>query len=296
MLKIAERMMRFAAFAALGIVIGTGLARADVVERLPDTSRVVSIGGAVTEIVYALGAENMLAARDTTSMYPAATKSLPDVGYMRQLAPEGVLSVNPSGILLIEGSGPPDTLEVLKKATVPMVIVPEKFTHAGVVAKIEAVGKALGLEDKAKALAADVSRDLDTVEKLVASHKQRKRVLFILSTAGGRLNVSGTGTAADGIIQMAGGENVITEYAGYKQLTDEAIQNAAPDVILMMNNGGDHSATDDLLKNPLIAATPAGQTKNLLRMDGLYLLGFGPRTGAAVRELAAKFYGTETKQ
>ncbi len=92
------------------------------------------------------------------------------------------------------------------------------------------------------------------------------------------------------------GEHVIAEYAGYNQITDEAIQKAGPDVILMMNNGGDHSAGDELLKNPLIAATPAGQSKNLVRMDGLYLLGFGPRTGAAVRELAAKFYGTETKQ
>ncbi|WP_343315930.1 ABC transporter substrate-binding protein [Brucella sp. BE17] len=289
---ISNGFMRFAALTAVALSFGIGVAWAETVEKLPDTSRVVSVGGAVTEIVYALGAEKMLVARDQTSLYPKEVQALPDVGYMRRLAPEGVLSVNPSGILLVEGSGPPDTLEVLKKATVPMVIIPEKFDRNGVIAKIDAVGKALGLEDRAKALASDVARDLDEAEKLAAGRKHRKRVLFVLSVTGGRLTASGTGTAADGAIRLAGAENVITEYAGYKQLTDEAIEKAAPDVILMMQGGGDHSANDDILNNPMIAATPAGRERNLVRMDALYLLGFGPRTGAAVRELAEKIYDT----
>ncbi len=289
---ISNGFMRFAALTAVALSFGIGLARAETVEKLPDTSRVVSIGGAVTEIVYALGAEKMLVARDETSLYPKEVQALPNVGYMRRLAPEGVLSVNPSGILLVEGSGPPDTLEVLKKATVPMVIIPEKFDRDGVIAKIDAVGKALGLEDKAKALAADVARDLDEAEKLVAGRKERKRVLFILSTMGGRLTASGTGTGADGAIRLAGADNAITEYSGYKQLTDEAIEKAAPDVIVTMSGAGDHSKNADILKNPMIAATPAGRARNVVTMDALYLLGFGPRTGVAVRELAGKIYDT----
>ncbi|MGU3399195.1 hemin ABC transporter substrate-binding protein [Brucellaceae bacterium D45D] len=289
---ISNGFMRFAALTAVALSFGIGSVWAETVEKLPDTSRVVSIGGAVTEIVYALGAEKMLVARDETSLYPKDVNSLPNVGYMRRLAPEGVLSVNPSGILLVEGSGPPDTLEVLKKATVPMVIIPEKFDRDGVIAKIDAVGKALGLEDKAKALAADVTRDLDEAEKLAAGRKQRKRVLFILSTTGGRFTASGTGTGADGAIRLAGADNAITEYRGYKQLTDEAIEKAAPDVIVTMSGAGDHSKNADILNNPMIAATPAGRTKNVVTMDALYLLGFGPRTGVAVRELAEKIYDT----
>ncbi len=98
----------------LSLVAG-GLARAETVERFADTSRIVSVGGSLTEIVYALGAGKMLAARDQTSTYPEEAKKLPDIGYMRQLAPEGVLSVNSTGILLLDGSGPPDALDVLKK-------------------------------------------------------------------------------------------------------------------------------------------------------------------------------------
>ncbi|MCC6205811.1 MAG: hemin ABC transporter substrate-binding protein, partial [Hyphomicrobiales bacterium] len=56
-------------------------AAADETSVLPDTSRVVSIGGAITEIVYALGEEKMLVGRDSTSVYPEAAFALPDVGY-----------------------------------------------------------------------------------------------------------------------------------------------------------------------------------------------------------------------
>lgn len=56
------------------------------------SERIVSIGGDVTEIVYALGAEQQLIARDSTSLHPQAAAALPDVGYMRQLNAEGILS------------------------------------------------------------------------------------------------------------------------------------------------------------------------------------------------------------
>ncbi|MDP5347127.1 MAG: ABC transporter substrate-binding protein, partial [Paracoccaceae bacterium] len=69
-----------------------------------DAQRVLALGGAVTEIVYALGQGDRLVARDSTSLYPPETATLLDVGYVRALSPEGVLSVDPDLILAIEGS------------------------------------------------------------------------------------------------------------------------------------------------------------------------------------------------
>lgn len=293
---ISLRLRHGAALVSIALSLATASASADTVDRLTDTSRIVSVGGSLTEIVYALGAENMLAGRDQTSVYPEAVKKLADVGYMRQLAPEGVLSVNPTGILLLEGSGPQDTLDVLKKASVPMIVVPETFTGESVVRKIEIVGKALGLEDKARTLAAEISSDIETAEKAAAGHSPRKRVLFVLSAPGGRLMASGTGTAADGMIKLAGGENVVSEYHGYKQLTDEAVEKTAPDMILIMDTGADGMTPESLMKNPVIAATPAGRNGNIVSMEASYLLGFGPRTGAAIRDLSAKLYGAPAGQ
>lgn len=261
-----------------------------------DTSRIAAIGGSLTEIVYALGEEGRLVARDSTSLYPEAALKLPDVGYMRQLSPEGVLSVNPSGILALQGSGPKEAIDVLKKASVPYIEVPETFDNAGILAKIRAVGAALGVEAKADALAAEVDAQLKSAEALTAGVKERKRVLFILSLQGGKVMASGTGTAANGIIDLAGGVNAVDGYAGYKQITDEAIIEAKPDIILSMIRGGNHEAAlADVLANAALASTPAGQAKNLVRLDGNYMLGFGPRTAAAIRDLAAALYGDQIK-
>ena len=279
------------AIAALLAVDAVGRA-AEGLGVFPDSSRIVSIGGSVTEIVYALGAEKRLVARDSTGLYPEAAVALPDVGYMRGLSPEGVLSVNPSGILAVEGSGPKEAVDVLKKASIPFIEVPETFDREGILAKIDIVGKALGEDARASQLRASVDADLRAAENLTAGLTERSRVLFILSLEGGKILGSGAGTAANGIIALAGGVNAVEGFTGYKQLSDEAVLTAKPDVILMMDRGGDHSATDAaLFAHPAISSTPAGQARRLVRMDGGYLLGFGPRTAAAVRELAAALYG-----
>jgi len=253
--------------------------------------RVLSVGGSVTEIVYALGEGDRLVARDSTSSFPEAASGLPDVGYMRALAPEGVLSVNPDLIIAEEGSGPPETINVLREAQIDFVTIPDGFSAEAVGIKIESVAKALGVEEKGKELADNTLLAIKAAA-LGARREDRKRVMFVLSTRGGRILASGKNTAADGIISLAGGTNAIGGFEGYKLLTDEAVIEAAPDVILMMDRGGDHSMADnDLFAMPSIAGTPASETRSVLRMNGLFLLGFGPRTGEAITALNRALYG-----
>jgi iron complex transport system substrate-binding protein len=264
-------------------------------EKKLDTSRLVSVGGDVTEIIYALGEEGRLIARDTTSMYPEAAMKLPDVGYMRALSPEGILAMNPTAIIAVEGSGPPEALNVLKGASVPFETVPNTYDRDGILKKIDRVGSLLAVPDKAKALKEKVGADLDAAIADAGKRPEtdRKRILFILSMQGGKIMASGTGTAADGIIKLSGSVNAVGNFPGYKPLTDEAIIEAKPDVILMMNRGDGSSVKDeDLLKQPAIALTPAAEKKAIIRVDGLHMLGFGPRTASAVRELNAAIYGS----
>lgn len=261
-----------------------------------DAERVLSIGGSVTEIVHALGQGDRLIARDTTSTFPPKAAELPDVGYARALSPEGVLSVAPTLILAIEGAGPPETIEVLRQSGVDMVTIPEAQSAAGIVEKIAAVGEALGVPERAEALISETSAALEAAEARTAQvpMEARKRVLFILSLQGGRILASGRDTQASAIIEMAGGVNAVTEFEGYKQMTDEAVAQAAPDVILMMDRSGDHAVADEqLFALPAIRTTPAGDTESVLRMGGLYLLGFGPRTAQAALDLNAALYGQE---
>ncbi|PBB30121.1 hemin ABC transporter substrate-binding protein [Mesorhizobium sp. M1A.F.Ca.IN.020.06.1.1] len=258
-----------------------------------DTSRIASIGGSITEIVYALGEEGHLVARDSTSSFPQAAQKLPDVGYMRALSPEGVLSVNPSGILALHGSGPKETVDVLKKSSVPFIEVPERYSHEGILEKIRTVGRALGVEAKAEQLAAETDAKLKSAEKQTAAIKERKRVLFVLSMQGGKILAAGSDTAGDGIIRLAGAVNAVEGFSSYKQLSDEAIVTARPDVLLTMKNAGPPISEDELFANPSIASTPAGAARKLISMDGGYLLGFGPRTAAAIHDLAVSLYGNQ---
>jgi len=259
-----------------------------------DTSKVVVIGGALTEIVYALGEEGRLVARDSTSMYPREAMKLPDVGYMRALSPEGVMAVNPTAILAIEGSGPADALAVLKSSGIPFETVPEGFNRAAILKKIDLVGTFLGVPEKTKALEEKVGADLDAAiaEAAKRPENERKRVLFVLSFQNGRVMAAGGHTAADGIIGLSGGINATDgAFEGYKPLTDEAVVNAKPDVIMLMDRPGHGSSDDEVLKHPAISLTPAAANKAILRMDGLHLLGFGPRTASAIRDLNKALYG-----
>lgn len=259
-----------------------------------DETRIVAVGGSVTEIVYALGEGDRLIARDTTSTHPAEAAALPDVGYIRRLSPEGVLSVNPDRVLMLEGSGPQQTLDLLKEAGVPITTIPEEFTGEGIVKKVQAVGDALGVPDKASDLAARLNAELEKAKAASASKTRDVRVLFILSLGSGRILASGTGTGADSILRLAGAENVLTGFEGYKQVSEEAVLKAAPDIILMMERAGNHRQTrEEVLGHPTIALTPAGANGRLIAMNGLLLLGFGPRTAEAVRELAEKIAAFE---
>ncbi|WP_075217109.1 heme/hemin ABC transporter substrate-binding protein [Mongoliimonas terrestris] len=255
-----------------------------------DPRRVVSVGGAVTEIVYALGEDARLTAVDTTSYFPTEAGALPKVGYYRALSAEGLLSVNPDLLLLQDGAGPPDALAVLKASGIAIADVPDEVSPEGLQAKIRAVGRALGVEDKAEALADQVAADFEALAADVARVEVPKRVLFVLSLANGRATVGGAGTSADAMIRLAGGVNAAADVDGFKPMVDEAVLAAAPDVVLVMARPGAEIPATDVFASPGFAGTPAAEKAGFVSMDALYLLGFGPRTPQAARDLAASLY------
>ena len=154
------------------------------------------------------------------------------------------------------------------------------------------IGAALGQAPAAARLAAQVQADLAAARAAAAAIQPKKRVLFILSLQGGKVMAGGEGSAAASIIDLAGGINAATGFQGYKPMTDEAVLAAAPDAILMMDREGQGAVLpEEAAALPALAASPAVQTGAILRMDGLKLLGLGPRTGQAAAELRAALYG-----
>jgi iron complex transport system substrate-binding protein len=246
----------------------------------------VSIGGALTEIVYALGAQSQLVAVDTTSLHPKEALLLPKVGYMRQLSAEGVLSMRPSVVLATAEAGPPNVIAQLKSANVNLQIASAEHSAAELQNKVNMVATALGKPEEGKLLAQRLAREMQDVQTWVAQQKDAPRVLFLLAHSG-TPQVSGEGTAADALIRLAGGMNVMAGLKGYKPMTAEAMVAAAPEVILISQQGLEAmGGVDKLLANAGLALTPAGKNRRVIAMEALYMLGFGPRLPQAVRDLA----------
>ena len=253
-----------------------------------DTSRIVSIGGAVTEILYALGLEQRIVAVDATSHYPPqALREKPSVGYFRQISPEGVLGLNPSLILAIEGAGPKQAISVLQSAGVGFVSVPDTFTGEGIIEKIRVIAAAAGAEKRGECLATAVAADLDTLARLRTGISKPARALFVLSFVGDRAQVAGRATAAEGIMRLSGATNAITEFEGYKPVSDEAIIAAQPEAVLAMQREANPLEARTGFAHQAFTLTPAAKRNAFVALNALYLLGFGPRTALAARDVAA---------
>ena len=277
-----------------GTALAAGVTVHDARDRdvsIEDPSRIVSIGGAITEILYALGLADRIAGVDTTSMFPpAALRDKPNVGYMRQLSAEGVLGLNPSLVFAIQGSGPKEVMEVLEAAKVPLVLVPETFSEQGLLDKIRLVGHAMEVDARAACLTAAVADDLTHMRRLRARVTKPVRVMFVMSLLSGRAMVAGQNTSANEIIKLSGGVNAIDSFEGYKMINDEAIVAAKPDVVLSIQRSRDSLEAEAVYAHPAFAMTPVVANKAFISMEGLYLLGFGPRTAAAARDLSVKLY------
>lgn len=249
--------------------------------------RVVAAGGDLTEIVYALNAGDRLVGVDSTSRYPAEATKKEQIGYVRRVSPEGVLSLKPDIIIGANDMGPPAALDQLRATGVAVVLAPEGDTPEGIQEKIRFVGKHLGLVAEAEVLAKRTSDALAAAVAKAAETSKGRKVLFVLSVGDSGVLVGGQDTAADEIIRLAGGVNAAQGFAGYKTMSRESILQAGPEVVLMMAGRAEgHGGAAGILDRPEFKLTPAARGLGVVEMDGLLLLGFGPRTPSAVAELS----------
>lgn len=254
-----------------------------------DISRIVPLSGDIAEIVWSLGLADNVVGVDVSAVYPAeAWADLPRIGFERQLSAEGILSLNPTVVIGKEQAGPPEVLDQIRSAGVPVVIVGEPQTLEAPAQKIRSVAAALGVAAAGDALAMRVEGEIAAARELAATATSQPRVLFIYVRGGGTQLIGGAGVVSNAMIAAAGGIDAGAEAGvqGFMPVTAEAIVTARPDVIVVPASGvASIGGLDALLDIPGIAETPAGQDGRILVYDDLRLLGMTPRTGAMLREL-----------
>ncbi len=281
-------LLNISAFFLLVFVV-TRLAIAET-ESAPSTQtttpRIISVGGALTEIVYALNAADKLVGVDTTSQYPESATKLPQVGYQRQLSAEGVLSLKPDVILLTEEAGPPAVLEQIKAAGIKVITLPAEHSVEGVIKKIHGVAEAVGKVPEGDTMILEFKRKLSAAQQALPQ-TDKPNIVFLLNVGGGSPMAAGRNTAANAMIALAGGNNAFGDtHDGYKPVSSEAMIAANPSIILLTKDTLDTlGGIDKAVAIPGVALTDAGKNKRIVTMDSLYLLGFGPRLPEAVQEL-----------
>ncbi|MCW7492507.1 ABC transporter substrate-binding protein [Leptospira sp. 2 VSF19] len=248
--------------------------------------RIISVNGTVTEIIYALNLESQLVAVDSTSYYPKQATTLPNVGYQRTLTTEGILNFKPSQVIGLESAGPAATIQNLKDAGIPLRLFADDFKIETPTYRVLEIGKLLGKEKEARILAKTINEQI----KKLNIKKSNIKVLFIYSRNPSSVFISGTGTAAHAMIELSGAKNAVNEFSEYKPLTSEALVKANPDIILMpeksaLGFGGEKA----IWEINGMEFTRAGKEKNLILVDDLLLLGFGPRLPLALKTLNDKW-------
>ena len=252
--------------------------------------RLVTVGGGITEVVYALGAQDQLVGTDTTSLYPAAALATPKVGYMRQLSAEGLLSLRPDAVIAQGDAGPPVVLDQLRSAGIKVDLIEATHDWPEVRRKVQAVGRAASKERAAQELLTTLDAQWEQTQRRVKAHPGTPpRVLFVLAHSGSPM-VAGEATAANALIGFAGARNALSGFKGYRPMTAEAMAAAAPEVILTTTQGIEAVGGEATFwRRPEVQLTPAWQRRGsgraLVHLDALELLGFGPRMPGVVSGL-----------
>ncbi len=253
-----------------------------------DSSRVVAAGGSLTEIIYFLGLEKKLVARDSTSKFPSEATKLPSIGYVRNLSAEGLMSLLPTLILGEEDIGPPNVIAQVKKTSVDFRVIPDTFNTNGVLEKIYCLGEIL--EADKKTLSLKLKQVNDTRQKLreqIKNKTEKKRVLLILMMRGTSPIVAGAKTSGDGLIEMTGNINVFSNFEGWKPVGIENILAQNPDHIIITTRGfAEFKTVQKFFLQTGLIATNAGKNNDLIVEDGMALLGFSPRTLEIALKLA----------
>ena len=263
--------------------------------------RWVSAGGALSEWVSVLGGESKLVGVDTTSQHPQSLKKLPSIGYQRSLSAEGILSLRPDILIGTEEMGPPPVIAQVKNAKVQVELFSAQPDLPNLEKNITHLGQLLGAQAQAAQLLESYQQQLTAQKARVAELQTKHKapgVLVLIGHAGGKPLIAGKDTAADWLLQRAGGHNLAT-HTGYKPFSVESLAGLDPEVLVFADRALSGEAAKAALfkENPSLNSSRAAKAGRVLELDPTLLVGgLGPRLPAALKDLSDGFYPTASGQ
>jgi iron complex transport system substrate-binding protein len=255
---------------------------------IADTSRIITLNGDITEIVFALGAGDRVIGIDLTTTYPQEALSLPTVGLGRTLTPEGVIGLSPSLVIGDTQVAQNSAIEQIRAAGIPVAIINAESTLPGVSRKIGTIAAILDLEDAGRSLAAEVDSEIAEALALASTATSEPSAGYVYVRGPETLLMFGNGMPTHFLIEAAGATDALGEVGVLfaEPLNAEILVAAAPEYLITPTQGFEIiGGLDSFLSLPGIRGTPAGSEPNILTYDEAIFLGMGPRVGQALMQL-----------
>jgi len=240
--------------------------------------RIITIGGCVTETVFKLGKGNLVIAVDQSSTTPSEVKDLPQVGYIRAIASEGILSMIPSRILTTTDMGPVKVIEQIKNSGVDLEIFKSPHNYDEILDLIDNISSILNTKDEAKNIKDEINLKKDNIDKIKDNYTHTPQIAFFMSPAAKSYNAAGSGTRADYLIDFIGGENIFqNKFNRYKKVTSEEIINLNPDIILIGSISSSNTKTNLIFSSKSeFKDISAVKNNKIFYIDMGKYLSFGP--------------------
>jgi iron complex transport system substrate-binding protein len=245
-------------------------------------TRIVSLVPSVTEILFALGAEDRLVGVTDFCDYPPAARQKPSVGGMVNPNLEVLVSRKPDLVVATTEGNREETVAQLERLRIPTyLVVAHRVTD--VTALVSHLGELTGRRAAADALRARIEQRIDAVRRAVAPYP-RPRVLYVLWPE--PLIVPGRDALVTELIRLAGGESIsAADGDSYPRYSLEAAVAKAPEVILLANHGA-NTGPIDRERWQRLSELPAIRTGRLHHVEGNLLHRYGPRVADGLEQLA----------
>ncbi len=263
--------------------------------RLGQANRIVSMAPSITETLFALGLGDRVVGVTRFCTYPPEVSNVRKIGGFQDPNFEAIVALRPDLVVLLQGHR--DDEGPFRKLGVATLGVRHTDIE-GILESIDAIGRACGAEDRARAIQADIHRRLDRVAGKIAG-RPRPRVLFAIQRMHGtgriqNLCIAGRDGHIHRIVELAGGDNASQERTvRFPIVSAEGLVRMDPEVIVDMAAGLSDAKLDpqamlaDWREFPQVAAVRNGR---VYLVDDDYAFVPGPRFVLLVEKLARLFH------
>ena len=192
--------------------------------------RIISLAPSITEILFALGLNEEIAAITNFCDHPEAALRKPKIGGFVNPDTEKIVSLKPDLIIGIRDGNRMDTVDRLSDFGFPVYLIDPKGFD-GVMETIKNIGDVVGREKESRRMIKDM---VDKREKIIGLTQSLPKPKVFFQVGDLPLITVGKGTLADDLIRLAGGRSISeNELVSYPSYTIETILAKAPEIIIM---------------------------------------------------------------